>query len=109
MINKILTAAGLKYRRSHFLKPPAETYAVYTDDVTTSGPDGINAIFTHDYTVEIYASTQDNKAREALEAALNAEGLSWTAQDWYWLQDVQRYQAIYEFAHIEKRRITAHG
>jgi hypothetical protein len=105
MINKVLTAAGLKYRRSRFLKPPAETYAVYLDDVTTDGPDGINAIFTHDYIVEIYAPTQDDEACEALEAALNAEGLRWTVQDWYWLQDVQRYQKIYEFTYIEKRRI----
>lgn len=105
MINKILTAAGLKYRRSRFLKPPAETYAIYLDDVTADGPDGINAIFTHDYTVEIYAPTQDDEACAALETALNAEGLRWTVQDWYWLQDVQRYQKIYEFTHIEKRRI----
>lgn len=108
MIDKILTAAGVKYKRTRFLKPPAETYAVYTDDVETDGPDGINAIFTHDYTVELYEPTPDDATEAAIEAALDAEGLRWDKQDRYWLQDVQRYQVIYEFTHIEKRRIN-HG
>lgn len=108
MIDKILTAAGVKYKRTRFLQPPAETYAIYTDDVETDGPDGINAIFTHDYTVELYEPTPDDAKEAAIEAALDAEGLAWDKQDRYWLQDVQRYQVIYEFTHIEKRRIN-HG
>lgn len=107
MIDKILTAAGVKYRRTRFLKPPAETYAVFLDDKTTDGPDGINAIITHDYTVELYEPAPDDAMEAAIEAALDAEGLRWTKQDRYWLQDAQRYQVIYEFTHIEKRRIKA--
>ena len=109
MINKILTAAGVKYKRTRFLRPPAETYAVYMDDVETDGPDGINAIITHDYTVEVYEPHPDDATEAAIEAALDAEGLRWEKQDRYWLQDAQRYQVIYEFSHIEKRRITTHG
>lgn len=103
MIDKILTAAGIEYRRTRFPKPPAGTYAVYMDDITTDGPDGINRIFTHDYTVEVYEPKPDDAAEAAIEAALNAEGLQWTKQDRYWLQDEQRYQVIYEFTHREKR------
>lgn len=108
MVNKVLTAAGVKYRRSRFLKPPVETYAVYMDDITTDGPDGINAILTHDYTVEVYEPTPDDATEAAIEAALDAEGLRWDKQDRYWLQDAQRYQVVYTFTHIEKRRIN-HG
>lgn len=103
MADKILTAAGIKHRRARFLKPPAGTYAVYLDDVTTDGPDGYNRIFYHDYTVELYEPTPDDAAEAAIEAALDAEGIPWTKQDRYWLQDEQRYQVVYEFTKIEKR------
>ncbi len=105
MVNKILTAAGVKYKRTRFLSPPAGTYAVYMDDVETDGPDGIPAIFTHNYTIEVYEPTPDDAIEAAIEAQLKAAGVQWTKQDRYWLQDVQRYQVIYEFTHIEKRRI----
>ena len=102
MINKILTAAGVNYKRTRFMKPPAGTYAVYTDDVETDGPDGINAIYTHDYTVEVYEPTPDDATEAAIEAALDAEGLVWDKQDRYWLQDVQRYQVLYDFEFFTK-------
>lgn len=102
MINTILNAAGVPFRRSRFLKPPAETYAVYMDDITADGPDGINRIFNHDVTVEVYEPKPDDKTEAAIEAALDAQGLHYTKQDRYWLQDEQRYQVIYEFSYIIK-------
>lgn len=104
MVNRILTAAGVPYRKTRFPKPPAETYAVYTDDISTDGPDGLNRIYTHDVTVEVYEPAPDDAIEAAVEAAINAQGLPWTKQDRYWLQDSQRYQVIYEFSFIEKRR-----
>lgn len=103
MIKQILTTAGIPFRKTRFTKPPAETYAVYMDDISTDGPDGINRIFIHDYTVEVYEPKPDDAAEEAIEAALNGAGMRWTKQDRYWLQDEQRYQVIYEFTHREKR------
>lgn len=105
MIKTILDAPGIPYRKSRHLSPPTGTYAVYFDDVETDGPDGINCIYIHNYTVELYEPAPDDATEEAIEAALNAAGQVWTKQDRYWLQDVQRYQAIYEFRYIEKRRV----
>lgn len=102
MIKSILDATGIKHRKSRFPQPPAETYAVYMDDISTDGPDGINSIFTHDITVEVYEPKPDDAAEAALEAVLDAAGLRWTKQDRYWLQDVQRYQVVYEFSYIIK-------
>lgn len=102
MIETILNAAGVPFRRSRFLKPPAGTYAVYTDDIATDGPDGMNRIFHHDITVEVYEAKPDDKTEAAIEAALDAQGLHYTKQDRYWLQDEQRYQVIYEFSYIIK-------
>lgn len=102
MTETILNAAGVPFRRSRFLKPPAGTYAVYMDDVETDGPDGINRIFNHDVTVEVYEAKPDDKTEAAIEAALDAQGLHYTKQDRYWLQDEQRYQVIYEFSYIIK-------
>lgn len=102
MIKEILTATGLPFRRSQFLKPPAEKYAVYMDDVNTDGPDGVNRIFTHNITLEVYAPTQDEGLEEKFEAELNARGLRWEKQDWYWLQTEQRYQLVYEFSYTIK-------
>lgn len=104
MINTILTASGVEYRRARFLKPPVGTYAVYMDDVATDGPDGVNRIYTHSVTVEVYEAKPDDAAEAAIEAAIDAQGLPWTKQDRYWLETEQRYQVIYEFDYIEKRR-----
>ena len=107
MINTIMQAAGIPNRRTRYPGPRPTAYAVYHDSVATDGPDGINAIYTHDYTVELY--THDPEEADAAEArmedALNAAGIVWSNQDRYWLQQEQRYQTIYEFTHIEKRRI----
>lgn len=105
MVNSILAASGVEYRRGRFLHPPKSTYAVYTDDVTSDGPDGLNMLFTHAVTVELYEPEPDDDAEAAIEAAINAAGIPWTKQDRYWLQDVQRYQVAYDFTYIEKRRI----
>jgi hypothetical protein len=107
MVNKILTEAGIKYRRSRYTaKPLPDTYAVYFDEREAGGADGINCLITHNITVEVYESKPDDAAEAAIEAALDAHGLAWTCQDRYWLQEEQRYQVIYEFTYIEKRRIT---
>jgi hypothetical protein len=105
MVNKILTAAGITYRRSRFTKPPAGTYAVWMDDIDTDGPDGMPpSIFHHSVTVELYEPKPDDAAVAALEAQLSARGLHWTKQDRYWIQSEKMYQTIYEFNYIEKRR-----
>lgn len=108
MIHEILTASGIPYRQARFLNPPAETYAVYLDDHdTTPGPDpvpGAVQLIRHDIMVEIYEPKPDAAAEAAMEAALMAAGLYYTKQDRYWLQNVQRYQVVYEFHYIEKRR-----
>lgn len=104
MIKNILTAAGIEFRQTRFPSPPTGTYAVYMDDVSTDGPDYQNRIYTHDYTIEVYEPTPDDAAEQAIEAAIDAAGLRWTKQDRYWLQSEQRYQVIYEFTYIEKRR-----
>lgn len=105
MVDIILTAASVPHRRSRFPSPPAGTYAVYTDDVETNGPDVAPwMVATHNVTIELYEATPDDAKEAAVEAAINAQGLPWTKQDRYWLQDEQRYQVIYEFSYIEKRR-----
>lgn len=105
MVNNILQAAGVTYRKTRFPQPPAGTYAVYLDDVSTDGPDGLNLIYTHDISVELYEPTPDDETEAAVEAAMNAAGVRWQKQDRLWLQDVQRYQVIYEFTYYTKRRI----
>ncbi len=106
MIADILAAAGVKARQSRFIKPPAGTYAIWTDDITTDGPDGMPpCIFQHSTTVELYAPKPDPAAEAALEAQMSARGLHWTKQDRYWIQSEGLYQTIYEFDYIEKRRI----
>ena len=109
MINAILTEAGIPYRRSRYTaKPLPDTYAVYLDEREADGADGINCLINHSITIEVYESKPDDAAEAAIEAALDARGLPWTSQDRYWLQEEQRYQVIYEFNYIEKRRIN-HG
>lgn len=106
MVSEILEAAGISERGSRFIKPPAGTYAVWFDDIETDGPDGMPpCIFTHTVRLELYEPKKDQTAVAALEAELTANALKWTKQDRLWLQSEQMYQTIYEFTHIEKRRI----
>lgn len=107
MIDTIMTASGIPYRQGRFLNPPAETYGIYFDNHEVGGSDpmpGAPLIIRHDTTVELYEPKPDPDAEAALEAALTAAGLHWTKEDRYWLQNVQRYQVIYEFSYNEKRR-----
>ena len=112
MIEEILTAAGVRYRRARFPKPPTETYAVYFDDVDREGADWLEGshsgrlpgYYHHTVTVEVYEPTPDDKTETAIEAVLDARGIPWSKEDRYWLQDVQRYQVIYEFSYTNKTR-----
>lgn len=108
MIKKILAAAGIPAKPSRYLNPPGSTYAVYFDDTDTlGGPDpvpGAPVLINHQATVELYESIQDDASEASIESALNAQGLHWTKQARYWLQNVQRYQVIYEFEFTETRR-----
>ncbi len=109
MVTKILDKAGVKYRQSRYTaKPLPITYAVYFDDREAGGADGINCLITHNITIEVYESKPDDATEAAIEAALDEAGIEWTSQARYWIQEEQRYQVIYEFTYIEKRRIR-HG
>lgn len=104
MIKTILSAAKVPHKKARFPAPPKVTYAVYFDDVTATGADGYNCIFTHDGTIELYEPAEDDAAEASVEAQLNAQGFPWTKQARYWLESVKRYQVIYEFTYYEKRR-----
>ena len=105
MVNNILTASGVPFRRARFTGRQPPTYAVYMDDVEASGSDGAEAlVLRHDITVELYESKPNDAAEAAIEAAIQAAGLAWTKQDRYWLQSEQLYQVIYEFTYYTKRR-----
>lgn len=110
MIDEILTAAGVKHRQARFPKPPAETYAVFFDDIDRDGADRVTpstggrlpGYYHHTVTIEVYEPTPDDKTESAIEAELDARGLPWSKEDRYWLQDVQRYQVLYEFEYTDK-------
>ena len=109
MITKILTEAGVPHRKARYTsKPLPDTYTVYFDDREANGADGINCLITHNVTIEVYEAKPDDAAEMAIENALDAAGVEWTSQSRYWIAEEQRYQIIYEFTYIEKRRIT-HG
>lgn len=103
MIDKILTAAGIPFRQARWPDPPEGTYALTFDDVEADGPDGMPArIFAHNVTVELYEDVADPEAEAAFEAQLAAEGIHWAKQARYWLDNIKKYQTIYEFTYITK-------
>lgn len=105
MTPDILTAAGLVHRRGRFVRPGGGTFAVWTDDITTDGPDGMPpSIFGHDVTIELYEPKPDDQAEADLEAQMSARGLHWTKQDRFWIAAEQMYQVIYSYSYTEKRR-----
>lgn len=103
MIDEILKATGLPFQETQFLRPPAGTYVVYMDDLTTDGPDKMNRIYLHNITLEVYEPKPDKKAETAIESELDKYGLHFIKQARYWIQTVQRYQVIYEFDYYTKK------
>lgn len=107
MINEILTAADIPSQAARFPDPPA-THAVYFDSVDTDGLDnpdlGQAMQIIHDCTVELYAPSiaKGDRAMQKLRAQLDARGIRYATQGWYWLDAIQRYQEVVEFSHIEK-------
>lgn len=106
MINIILTAANIPSKPARFSDPPA-LHAVHFDSIspTDSNPDlGPALSVTHDCTVELYAPSikAGKEARKRLLGELDARGIRYTTQGWYWLSAIQRYQDIIEFSYIEK-------
>lgn len=104
MINKILAAATIPSQAARFPDPPA-IHAIYFDSVESEGPDsGPGRIFTHNYSVELYAPSikKGDEALLRLLSQLDENGLQYTTQGWYWLSGIQRYQEVIEFSHIEK-------
>lgn len=112
MISEILTAAGVEHAQGRFLQRPAGTYAVYFDDVEVTAADrvatthagGLPRIYTHNVTVELYEELQDDAKEAAIEEELDARGLEWTKQDRYWLEDLKRYQTVYEMKYTDKTK-----
>lgn len=112
MIKEILTAAGVLHRQGRFLSPPADTYAVYFDDIERDGADPVSrltgarlpGIYHHSVRIELYEPTPDDNTELAIENELDTRGLSWSKEDRYWLQDVQRYQVLYSFDYTSKTR-----
>lgn len=107
MIYTIMTASGIPYRQGRYPNPPAETYGIIFDDQTVEGAyqiPGAPKVVRHDGTIELYEPKPDPEAEARLEKELDNAELDWIRQDRYWLQNVQRYQVIYEFTYYTKRR-----
>lgn len=110
MVNEILSATGIKYARGRFLRLPEVTCAIYFDNVEVITADrvtpptraGLPRIYRHDVSVELYEPAPDDATEAAIEAELDARGIPWTKEDRYWLQDVQRYQVLYDFSYTIK-------
>ena len=110
MVNEILTTAKVNHAQGRFIRLPESTCAVYFDDIEVDAADpvapltsaGLPRIYTHNITVEVYEPTPDDATESAIEAELDARGVSWSKQDRYWLKDLQRYQTVYEFSYITK-------
>ena len=104
MGEELLKAAGIAGRTTRHTSPPKGTYGIVMDDVQADGADGVVLFYHHDTTIELYEPQPDPEAEERLEAELDARGLMWEKQDRYWLEDRQRYQVVYEFSYITKKR-----
>ena len=102
MVDKILNATGIPYKESRFLKPPSKTYAVYHDSIERRGGDNINLVTLHDITIELYEYKADPVAEKAIESQLDAQGIEYTKQARYWIQEEQLFQVVYEFSYINK-------
>lgn len=104
MADEILEAAGIKHRETRFLKPPAETYAVWLKEQEVRGPDEENLVCVEDYSIELYAAIIDPVAEGKIEFELDARGIPYLKSEHIWIESEQLYQTTYSFEQIKKRR-----
>lgn len=102
MVNEILTATGIPYKETRFLKPPKKTYAVFNDSINRRGGDNVNLISQHDVSIELYEYTKDPEAEKKLERELDARGIEYDKASRYWIEAEQLYQVVYDFTYYEK-------
>lgn len=106
MVNKILTGAGFvlnkTYKETRFLNPPTTSYVVYTAARDVRGADYLNLIVEHDITIELYQYAPDPESEKSIENQFDLNGIEYTKQPRYWIQEAQLYQVIYEFSFITK-------
>ena len=102
MVNEILTATGLPYKESRFLKPPKTSYAIFNDSVDRRGGDNINLISQYDVSIELYEYEPDPEAEKSIEDQLDLRGIEYYKEARYWLQTEQLYQVVYDFIYIQK-------
>lgn len=105
MIEEILGAVGIPYRKTRFLKPPAGDYIVYNDSIGTDGGDDKVLLYRHSITAELYTAKPEPAEEAALEQSLADHGLHFEKQEAFWIQSEQRCQTVYEFEYIEKRSV----
>lgn len=102
MVKEILTATGLPFKESRFLKAPTTSYAVYNDSIERRGGDNINLVSLHDVSIELYTYSPDPEAEKAIEDQFDARGISYTRAPRYWIQSEQLYQVVYDFSYFDK-------
>ena len=102
MVREILTATGLPFKESRFLKAPTTSYAVYNDSIERRGGDNINLVSLHDVSIELYTYSPDPEAEKAIEDQFDARGIAYTKASRYWIQAEQLYQVVYDFSYFEK-------
>lgn len=108
MVDDILKSAGfvknITYRETQFLKPPSETYVVYTDTYERRGGDFVNLVKEHEVSLELYEYSPDPEKEAAIEEQLDRLGLKYTKQPRYRIETEQLYQIIYDFTYFEKMK-----
>lgn len=104
LVDDILSAAGIPYRKTRFLQPQTGDYIVYNDSIETDGGDRELLLYRHSITAEVYTSAPAPETEARLETAFAENGVHFEKQEAFWLQKDQRYQTVYEFEYIEKRR-----
>ena len=106
MVKEILTGAGFvenkTFKETRFLKPPKETYAIYTDSFTSRGADNRNLVREHEYTIEMYSSKKDPESEAKIESMLDTLGIEYDKDPCCWINEEQLYQTVYLFNYNEK-------
>lgn len=106
MVNKILCHANFilnkTYKETRFLKPPKETYAVFTDSYNRRGADDCNLITEHSIDIELYSYSPNPDAEKRIEDSFDYFKIPYTKNPRFWIQTEQLFQTIYSFEYIEK-------
>ena len=97
-----IRSLGYPMHAGDFRKAPRGAYIVYRDEQERGGADLKNTVTLHRLTIEFYSEEVKKDVEKRIEELLDNTAIKYIKLPVEWLEDVQRYQVLYDLKYLDK-------